>query len=260
MSAGAEFTIDELAREAGTTVRSVRVYHERGVLPPPQVKGRTGFYGPEHLNRVRTISRLLDRGIKLNGIRELLEAWDRGDDLGDILGVSEHDDVAAAGVSERPDIAFPSEAHPGGDEIAVAATELAQIYHEVPNGLARVIAAGMYEPVDAATYRVVDPQIVRVADQLAAAGLPQTQVLDELERLVADCDRIARRFVDLFERTAWQSFQQSGRTTEDVAELASRLTEARVAPGRVAAELVDRYVGRYLERDTAELSEILPER
>ncbi|MGY2062272.1 MerR family transcriptional regulator, partial [Nocardia gipuzkoensis] len=41
MSAGAEFTIDELAREAGTTVRSVRVYHERGVLPPPQVKGRT---------------------------------------------------------------------------------------------------------------------------------------------------------------------------------------------------------------------------
>ncbi|RDI64524.1 MerR family transcriptional regulator [Nocardia pseudobrasiliensis] len=260
MSAGAEFTIDELAREAGTTVRSVRVYHERGVLPPPQVKGRTGFYGPEHLNRVRTISRLLDRGIKLNGIRELLEAWDRGDDLGDILGVGEHEDVVQADLTDRPDIAFPAEVYRDAGEITIAATELAQLYRDVPNGLARVIAAGMYEPVDAATYRVVDRQIVRVAEQLAAAGLPQAQVLDELERLVADCDRIARRFVDLFERTAWQSFQQSERGSADVAELASRLTEARVAPGRVAAELVDRYVGRYLERDTAELSEILPDR
>ncbi|MGK8508955.1 MerR family transcriptional regulator [Nocardia asiatica] len=83
MTAGVEYTIDELAREAGTTVRSLRVYHERGVLPPPQVKGRTGFYGADHLNRVRTISRLLDRGIKLNGIKELLNAWDRGDDLGE---------------------------------------------------------------------------------------------------------------------------------------------------------------------------------
>ncbi|MFF0491343.1 MerR family transcriptional regulator [Nocardia sp. NPDC003482] len=259
MSAGAEFTIDELAREAGTTVRSVRVYHERGVLPPPQVKGRTGFYGPEHLNRVRTISRLLDRGIKLNGIRELLEAWDRGDDLGDILGVGEHEGAAAPADEPRTDFVFTAEKGRGVGEITVAATELAQRYRDVPNGLARVITAGMYEPVDASTYRVVDRQIVGVADQLAAAGLPQAQVLDELERLAADCDRIARRFVDLFERTAWQSFQQSERTTADVAELTSRLTEARVAPGRVAAELVDRYVARYLERDTAELAELLPE-
>ncbi|MCM6776073.1 MerR family transcriptional regulator [Nocardia sp. CDC159] len=249
MAAGAEFTIDELAREAGTTVRSLRVYHERGVLPPPQVKGRTGFYGPEHLNRVRVISRLLDRGIKLNGIRELLEAWDRGDDLGAILGVSEP--AAGFGVAA---IAAPVAAEPTDRpaETLVAATELAQRYRDVPNGLARVIAAGMYEPVDADTYRVVDRQLIRVAEQLAAAGLTQAQVLDELERLVADCDRIARRFVDLFERTAWQSFQQSNRANEDVAELAARLSEARVVPGRMAAELVDRFVARYLERDTGE--------
>ena len=85
MAGRVEYTIDELAREAGTTVRSLRVYHERGVLPPPRVKGRTGFYGAEHLNRVRSSSRLLDRGIKLNGIKELLAAWDRGDDLGAMM-------------------------------------------------------------------------------------------------------------------------------------------------------------------------------
>lgn len=56
MASGAEFTIDELARESGMTVRSLRAYQERGLLPPPRLKGRTGFYGPQHLNRVRIIS------------------------------------------------------------------------------------------------------------------------------------------------------------------------------------------------------------
>ncbi|MBF6327544.1 MerR family transcriptional regulator [Nocardia transvalensis] len=251
-AAGAEFTIDELARQAGTTVRSLRVYHERGVLPPPQVKGRTGFYGPEHLNRVRTISRLLDRGIKLNGIRELLEAWDRGDDLGDILGVGEHE-VSIPGLAAPEVVESGVAPSAETDETTIAATELAQLYRDVPNGLARVIAAGMYEPVDAATYRVVDAQLIRVAERLAAAGLPQDRVLDELEWLVTDCERIARRFADLFERTALQTFRQSARGTDDIAEVTARLAEARIVPGRVAAELVDRFVGRYLDRAAAEL-------
>ncbi|MQY23874.1 MerR family transcriptional regulator [Nocardia macrotermitis] len=83
----AEYTIDELARAAEITVRSVRVYHERGLLPSPALRGRIGYYGTEHLHRLQTISRLLSRGMKLNGIRELLEAWDRGEGLAEVLGV-----------------------------------------------------------------------------------------------------------------------------------------------------------------------------
>ncbi|MFI6046314.1 MerR family transcriptional regulator [Nocardia sp. NPDC051321] len=258
MAAGTEFTIDELAREAGTTVRSLRVYHERGVLPPPQVKGRTGFYGSDHLNRVRTIGRLLDRGIKLNGIRELLEAWDRGDDLGDILGVPEPEDLAHPGVAaELGAPSDPGVTHTVSEKV-VAATELADRYRDVPHGLARVVATGMYEPLDAATYVVADYQLVRIAEQLAAAGASPAQVLDEVERLRGDCDRIARRVVDAFERTAWQSFQRSGRTPEDRAVLAERVAAARVVPGQAAGELVNRFVAWYLERDIADLTDELP--
>ncbi|MEU7765498.1 MerR family transcriptional regulator [Nocardia sp. NPDC049190] len=241
MTAGVEYTIDELAREAGTTVRSLRVYHERGVLPPPQVKGRTGFYGADHLNRVRTISKLLDRGIKLNGIKELLNAWDRGDDLGDILGVAESeasDSVAA------------------GDMIA--ATELAERYDDVPNGLARVVAAGLYEPVDAATYRVADRQLVDRLERLRSGGIPTDEVVGELEKLRADAERIARRFVDLFRRTAWSSFQDSDRGPAEVAELGERLATTRLVPGEVTAELVSLFVARYLDQD-AELVDALQE-
>ncbi|NKY87261.1 MerR family transcriptional regulator [Nocardia veterana] len=241
MTTGTEYTIDELAREAGTTVRSLRVYHERGVLPPPQVKGRTGFYSAEHLNRVRTISRLLDRGIKLNGIKELLNAWDRGDDLGDILGVAE------------PDASSATESPAGG---TIAATELEQRLRDVPNGLARVVALGLYEPVDATTYRAADPALLRAADQLAAAGVPEPEILAEFERLAAECDRIARRFADLFQRTVWTAFQQSEGAPADVARLAAGSDAVRTVSAQAGAELVGRYVARYLEQDTA-LSEAL---
>ncbi|MGO4617632.1 MerR family transcriptional regulator [Nocardia sp. 2YAB30] len=243
MTAGVEYTIDELAREAGTTVRSLRVYHERGVLPPPQVKGRTGFYGADHLNRVRTISRLLDRGIKINGIKELLKAWDRGDDLGDILGVVEPDMAETVVVA-------------AGD--LIAATELAERYRDVPNGLARVVAAGLYEPVDAATYRIADRRLVHSLDRIVDAGIPADEVLGELEKLRADADRIARRFVDLFRRTALASFQESDRGPAEVAELEEQLTATRAVPGAATAELVNLFVTRYLGQDT-ELADALPE-
>ncbi|MEV0111432.1 MerR family transcriptional regulator [Nocardia sp. NPDC050799] len=242
MAAGVEYTIDELARAAGTTVRSLRVYHERGVLPPPQVKGRTGYYSPDHLNRVRTISRLLDRGIKLNGIKELLKAWDRGDDLGDILGVGPLLGGMEPGEPFADESAVPADAIP--------ATELQERYGSVPNGLARIVAVGLYEPVDAATYRPADRQLIRIAEQLAAAGVPDAEVLGELERIRADCDRMARRFVDLFHRTTWQKYQDSGQEAADLAKLTGQLQLARTLPGKAAAELVNKFVAHYIDSDS----------
>ena len=46
-----EYSIDELARVAGTTVRNVRAYQDRGILPPPERRGRNGVYNHTHLAR-----------------------------------------------------------------------------------------------------------------------------------------------------------------------------------------------------------------
>src|SRR3954449_2853285 len=67
-----EMTIDELARESGMTVRNIRAYQSRGLLPPPEVRARTGYYGPEHLTRLRTIQDLQADGLNLNAIKRLL--------------------------------------------------------------------------------------------------------------------------------------------------------------------------------------------
>src|SRR5918997_1057500 len=81
--------IDELARLAGTTARNVRLYQERGLLPPPERRGRVGLYGPSHLERLRLVLALIGRGYPMAAIRELLEAWAERRSLGEVLGFEE---------------------------------------------------------------------------------------------------------------------------------------------------------------------------
>src|SRR5262249_39077902 len=105
------------------------------------------------------------------------------------------------------------------------------------------------------TYRLTDPMVNGIVDRVVAAGVPAADVLDELENLRFDCDRIARRAVELFDRTLLLRFQRSEQTADDSTKLAKQLAVARIIPGQVAAELVNRFVARYLEHDTAELAE-----
>ena len=84
-----EFGIDELARQAGTTVRNVRLYQERGLLPRPRREGRAAFYSPHHLTRLGLILRLIERGYSLAAIKDLGDAWDSQHDLGQVLGLDE---------------------------------------------------------------------------------------------------------------------------------------------------------------------------
>ena len=69
-----ELTIDELARRTGMTVRNIRAHQSRGLLPAPQVRGRTGFYGPEHESRIKLIRELQADGFKLEAIGRLLDS------------------------------------------------------------------------------------------------------------------------------------------------------------------------------------------
>ncbi|MGW5612306.1 MerR family transcriptional regulator [Streptomyces sp. NPDC003877] len=66
-------TIDELATRAGVTVRTVRFYGTKGLLPPPVLgPRRVGRYGPEHLARLALIEELQHQGMTLAGIERYL--------------------------------------------------------------------------------------------------------------------------------------------------------------------------------------------
>jgi DNA-binding transcriptional MerR regulator len=80
-------TVDELAREGGTTTRQVRALQTQGLLPHPDLVGRTGFYDTAHLDRLRAILRLQADGFSLASLATLLRAWESGRTLGDVLGL-----------------------------------------------------------------------------------------------------------------------------------------------------------------------------
>lgn len=82
-----ELRVEDLSRESGVTVRNIRAYQTRGLLPPPRLRGRLGLYGDQHLSRLRGIARLQARGFSLAAIRELLVAAERGATLEEVLGL-----------------------------------------------------------------------------------------------------------------------------------------------------------------------------
>ena len=59
---GATLTIDELARVTGMTARNIRAHQSRGLLPPPEVRSRTGYYTPDHVDRIRLIQEMQAQG------------------------------------------------------------------------------------------------------------------------------------------------------------------------------------------------------
>ena len=68
-----QLTIEQLAAESGMSVRNIRAHQARGLLAPPEVRLRVGYYGPEHVAQLRLIRELQDEGFNLNGIKRLLE-------------------------------------------------------------------------------------------------------------------------------------------------------------------------------------------
>src|SRR5712671_5204118 len=66
-------TIEQLAAKSGMTVRNIRSHRARGLLPAPEVRDRVGYYGPQHLTRLRMIQELQAEGFNLKGIERLLE-------------------------------------------------------------------------------------------------------------------------------------------------------------------------------------------
>lgn len=69
-----QLTIDQLASRSGISVRTIRFYAGKGLLPPPKLRGRLGLYGPDHLTRLDLITELTGLGFTLAAIEGFLAA------------------------------------------------------------------------------------------------------------------------------------------------------------------------------------------
>ena len=95
-------TVDELAAAAGTTTRHVRSLQTLGLLPRPELHGRTGRYSPAHRDRLAAILRLQDQGFSLESLRILFDAHAAGRSLASVLGLPEGAGVPGAVADVAP--------------------------------------------------------------------------------------------------------------------------------------------------------------
>ncbi|MFG3113129.1 MerR family transcriptional regulator [Streptomyces sp. NPDC048197] len=243
----AEYRIDDLAHLSGATVRTIRAYQDRGLLPRPERRGRANVYGTAHLARLRQIADLLDRGYTLASIKELLQAWDAGLDLGGVLGlVAEIDgpwtDEQASRISRTDlDAAFGG----ASDEAAVA----------------EAVELGVLErlPGRDDEFLVPSPQELAVAAELHSAGVPLPAISAHLRELRGQVEHIASRFLDFTTEHLFRQFLDHPPTDAEAAEAAALVRRLRpLAQQTVDAELaraMRTLATRYLRRH---LNEALP--
>jgi len=85
-----ELTIDQLASASRVPSRTIRFYQSRGALMNPEIRGRVAYYGKQHVERLKLIAQLQDRGLRIDAIGDLMKRIDRGEvDLAEWLGVEE---------------------------------------------------------------------------------------------------------------------------------------------------------------------------
>ncbi|MEE1818768.1 MerR family transcriptional regulator [Streptomyces sp. SP18ES09] len=229
-SAQPEYRIEDLAHHSGATVRTIRAYQDRGLLPRPERRGRSNVYGDAHLARLRQIADLLDRGYTLASIKELLEAWDTGRGLGGVLGLVA--EVHGPWTDEEADRISRAEldARFGGtpDEEAIREAVELGVLERLPSREGR-----------GEEYLVPSPQELAVAAELYAAGVPLVAITGHLKELRDQVEHIASRFLEFTTEHVFARYLEHRPPTDaDAHEAATMVRRLRpLAQQTVDAEL-----------------------
>ncbi len=229
-------TIDQLAHEAGIPTSTVRLYQNRGLLPPPRRQGRVGYYNPEHRDRLRLIAHLQERGFSLAAIKETLDHWTEGRTLAHLLGVNH----IAPTLEPKPLRLTPQEYAE-----RFAGVEITQ------DDIQRAVQIGLVE-LDGTELLISNEAFIDIGVAVARMGIPVSEILDEHEALMISVNGIAERFREVFQRHFWEPFVSRGMPAEEMSSLSAAVNQlTELATSVVTAELHERFAAfaeQYLAR------------
>ncbi|MFS3127535.1 MerR family transcriptional regulator [Nocardioides sp. Bht2] len=201
-------TLDEVCERLGMSVRNVRFYTSRGLVPPPLKRGRQGYYDSTHVARLELVNELQAHGFTLAAIeryvaripenatpdairlhRTLLAPWAAGHP--GVMHRSELDARAGRSISDR--------------EIEVLHMLDVIAPHQAADG----------EEPDADTYDVsignLDTSLALIRyDYPAEAALLARNLFDEHATAIADT------LNEMFHTLVWPAYRASGASPEDL--------------------------------------------
>ncbi len=224
-----EHTIDEIASLSRVPSRTIRFYQSRGALMAPEIRGRVAYYGPKHLERLKLIAQLQDRGLSINAIRDLLASIDKGEtDLAEWLGVEQ--ELQASWANDHPRTVTEAELY-----------ELAGTKR--PGLIADLLRARLLERRGEVLF-LLSPALLAVAMKLETAGVGLDTALEGAEVVRKHMARTANELVELFVKRA----QDGALEAADAASVFQALRPTGIEAVRVI-------FGREMERALRKLLE-----
>jgi len=207
-----KMTIGELAKRTGMTVRNIRAHQTRGLLPPPEVQGRTGYYGEEHVARIELTREMQAEGLNLEAIRRVLES----------TGASSKEMVDFARAVRTP---FEDEAPEIFEPDELAAIWGAQQLD--PKLVRRGEELGILRELPDGKVEAISPRLQRAGGALVELGVSTEAALETANRLHDHAEGVARTFVELFVKEIWEPFEKAGRPEQDWPKVREALERMR---------------------------------
>jgi DNA-binding transcriptional MerR regulator len=207
-----KMTIGELARRTGMTIRNIRAHQTRGLLPPPEVHGRTGYYNEDHVARIELTREMQAEGLNLEAIRRVLEST--GGSSQEIVDFARA--VRAPFEDETPEIFEAAElaASWGVDRVD-------------PKLLRRSEKLGFLRELPDGKIEALSPRLQRAGIALIDLGVSPEAGLATADKLRRHADGAARAYVDLFVKEIWEPFDRAGRPEEDWPKVREALDRMR---------------------------------
>lgn len=191
----AEYTIDELSAVSHVPSRTIRFYQSRGALMAPELRGRVAYYKSAHVERLKLIARLQDRGLRMDAIRSVVTSIDRGElDLPELLGIEQQ--VQTPWVNDQAR--------------TVTETELLDLVgSERPGLIADLVRAELIER-RGDVYLVPSPGLLQAMLKLSAVGIDMHTAVAAGEIVRKHLARAVQELVQLFVRRAGEGFVEIG--------------------------------------------------
>jgi DNA-binding transcriptional MerR regulator len=239
-----QLTIEQLAAESGMSVRNIRSHQARGLLSPPDVRMRVGYYGPEHVKQLRLIHELQDEGFNLTGIKRLLE--DTHGTAERLLRVRESLTASAESPTET-----------------LTAVELGRRFRLDPvegrELLARALKLGVLIPLGGDKYEAPNPSLLAVGDEAVKSGIPLKAALAVIEEIQRHSDSVSRSFVRLFLREVWKPFAKADMPAERWPEIEDAVERLRPAAAEALLTIFQQQLSTEIEGAFSEITHRLSE-
>jgi DNA-binding transcriptional MerR regulator len=232
-------TIDDLAAMSKVPSRTIRFYQAKGVLPRPELRGRVAYYGAAHVERLKLIASLQDRGLRIDAIRDLLARIDKGElDVNEWLGLDAQ--LQGPWANDQPR--------------TMTEAEIVGMVGEARPGLLAALVRAKLVARHGEVYLVRSPALLQVAVRLLAAGVDLDISRDAAAILRKHLGRAASDLAEHFFAHAKDGFGRDA-TPEDLAAVFQELRPMGLEAVRVVfAQEMERVLRKKAESgETAKL-------